>query len=201
MSSLSCWCAADVNMHRAIRAGRRSRSNNGPPSATFANLDTLRSMRRTAIAVISLLPLLLTAAASAAGGRHVAPAKCAPSSHVLLSDGQAQGYVVDHRSLEYVDLRGCVYGQRRSFLVAGCGTHESAEVCADSLHVTLVGSVVATEEAFVTAAIGVENGIEEWHVVVRNLRTGRVLHEVPTGTPLNPPARYIGVGNVVALVL
>jgi hypothetical protein len=38
-------------------------------------------------------------------------------------------------------------------------------------------------------------------VVVRDLRTGRVLHKSPTGSPLRPEAGYVGVGNVVAIVL
>jgi hypothetical protein len=38
-------------------------------------------------------------------------------------------------------------------------------------------------------------------VVVRDLRTGRVLHRVPTGAPLEPKPGYVGVGNVVSIVV
>jgi hypothetical protein len=38
-------------------------------------------------------------------------------------------------------------------------------------------------------------------VIVRDLRTGRVLHDVPTGTPPKPEPGSVGVGNIVALVL
>jgi hypothetical protein len=41
-------------------------------------------------------------------------------------------------------------------------------------------------------------GFQEWKVVVENLRTGRVLHKVPTGTS-SPGA--VGIGPVVSLVV
>ncbi len=42
---------------------------------------------------------------------------------------------------------------------------------------------------------------QEEIVTVRDLRTGRILHKVPNGTPLKPYPEHPGVGNVVALVL
>jgi hypothetical protein len=159
-------------------------------------------MRRTAIAVISLLVLLLVpGGANAALGRHALPAKCARNSSVLLADAQAQIYGHVGYAGE-LSIRGCAYGQRRSFIVAACNHEESATVCAGKSHVTLVGTVVAFGDKF-TPAGGREDeeSIAEWHVEVRDLRTGRLLHEVPTGIPLKPEPHYVGVGPIVGLVL
>jgi hypothetical protein len=171
-------------------------------STTFDLFGSLIDMRRMVIAVIPVLALLLTpGAASAARARHALPPKCAPSSHTVLADAQARVYATREGSLEYLSIRGCAYGQRRSFFISACNRHESATVCADTSHVALTGVMVASENAFVVEGRGEEKGIDEWHVEVRNLRTGRVLHEVPTGAPLKPESRYVGIGPIVGLVL
>jgi len=41
----------------------------------------------------------------------------------------------------------------------------------------------------------------EWYVVVRDLRTGRRVLHVPTGTPLAPERYFVGVGPVVGMVV
>lgn len=67
----------------------------------------------------------------------------------------------------------------------GKGASETRTECMQN--VRLAGTDVAFEE--------------EGLVVVRDLRTGRTLHQVPTGTPLKPSPEYPGVGKIVALVL
>jgi hypothetical protein len=159
-------------------------------------------MRRITIAVLSVLTLLLApGGASATRARHARPPKCAPNSHVLFADAQAQIYAAHEGSLKYLSIRGCAYGQRRSFIVAACNNEESATTCADNSHVTLVGAVVASEDTFQVEGHEVEKSIDEGHVEVRNLRNGRILHKVPTGMPLQPEPRYVGVGPIVGLVL
>jgi hypothetical protein len=160
-------------------------------------------MRRIVIAVIPLLTvLLMPGGANAARARHALPAKCAPSSHTLLADPQAQIYSTPIDIDGVISLRACVYGQRRSYIISGCNYEESAAVCAGKSHVTLVGSVVAFGDT-VKAEAGQEDeeSIDEWHVEVRDLRTGRLLHKVPTGMPLKPAPHYVGVGPIVGLVL
>lgn len=157
-------------------------------------------VRRIAIAAIPVLALLLVpGGANAAHARHALPAKCAPSSHTVLADAQAQVYAAHNE--EVVNIRGCAYGQRRSFFVAACNRDESPAACIESSHVSVAGTFVAAESAFVVENGGEERGIDEERVVVRSLRTGKVLHEVPTGTLLKPEPRHVGVGPVVALVL
>jgi hypothetical protein len=162
-------------------------------------------MRRIAIVAIPVLTLLLVpVGANAAHGHHALPAKCAPNSHVLFADAQAQVYAAREGSLQYLSIRGCAYRQRRSFIVAACNNEKSVTVCARKSHVTLAGVVVASEEAFRAEGHEVEKSIDEWHVEVRNLSTGHVLHDAPTGTPLQSESmyvKYVGVGPVVGLVL
>jgi hypothetical protein len=64
---------------------------------------------------------------------------------------------------------------------------------------TLSGPVVAYEAS---SAIGGEGQAQavSFMVVVRDLRSGRILHQVPTGTPVSNPFA-IGVGRAVAIVL
>jgi hypothetical protein len=174
------------------------------PSATSDFFDSLIGMRRIARAAIPLLAvLLMPGAASAARGRHVLPAKCAPSSHTLFADAQAQVYSTPKDSDGVISLRVCAYGQRRSFIVSGCNYEESAAACAGSSHITLVGALVAYEYADVNSGKypELEKNIAERYVVVQELRTGRLLHKVPTGTPLKPEPHYVGVGPIVGLVL
>lgn len=38
-------------------------------------------------------------------------------------------------------------------------------------------------------------------MVIRDLRTGRIVHRVPTGTPTEPTPRYVGLGSAVAIVV
>jgi hypothetical protein len=41
----------------------------------------------------------------------------------------------------------------------------------------------------------------EWFVLVRDLRTGKIVRKLPTGTPLKPEPTYIGVGQVMSVVV
>jgi hypothetical protein len=61
----------------------------------------------------------------------------------------------------------------------------------------LTGPIVAYE-AFSNGANG---GYSSSHVLVRDLRNGRLLHRVPTGTSSTPTPRQVGIGLVVAIVV
>ena len=63
--------------------------------------------------------------------------------------------------------------------------------------VALVGHMVVYESWF----SGRENRPERHRVIVRDLRTGRVLHNLPTGTPRTPEPGEVGNGGTTAIVL
>jgi hypothetical protein len=67
-------------------------------------------------------------------------------------------------------------------------------------HETLAGPIVAYEESSASGGLGADPTGRNV-VIVRDLRTGRVLRKVPTGVPLKPEPRYVGVGNVVAIIV
>jgi hypothetical protein len=103
--------------------------------------------------------------------------------------------------------RGCVFAQGRSFVVgpvyepAYGGTCTSTSCDPSLSRLTLAGTTVAFERSATAEAnvFGFE-GSGEWVVVVRDLRSGRTLHSVPTGTN-RPRAGYVGNGPTTALVV
>jgi hypothetical protein len=173
--------------------------------ATLESFGSYRGMRLIASSMapaLATLVLLLTASPSAARVRHTTAMKCSPGhSHVIAADSQAQVYEVTEG--EALAVRGCLYGAKRSFPLGGpviCGGGGGGAPCGGMEHFTLNGAYVAYEENSSEHMYG-EPVHSEYIVVVRNLHTGRVLHRAPTGTPLKPRPDYIGVGNVVAIVV
>jgi hypothetical protein len=166
------------------------------------------------ISVTAVLVVLSAgASASYAGSGHKPAAKCAPGhTRLITADAQAQVYLRPEGSgpsgFEAEEIFGCTYGSKRSFAISGPPAF-SAEGGGEATHYTLAGAVLAY------ASLGVElvppPGVTEWKVVVENLRNGRMLHEVPTGTASAPAMtsapggirnpRYVGIGPVVSLVV
>jgi hypothetical protein len=109
-----------------------------------------------------------------------------------------------HEVQSVIATRGCAYGQKGSYKLGQEYVPQGTEVDSYTRDYTLAGSIVAYEEFFTTATRYTREGeavTSSWRVIVRDLRTGRVLHSVPTGTPLKPEPRYVGVGDIAALVL
>lgn len=175
------------------------------PAATSGYPSCLRVMRRiTIIAIfVLLLPvaLLVTTSADAKRVRRQTPTRCMQvHAHLLTADGQAQVYEATEPEAfpEYLGVWGCVYGHKRPFFLGPLPYGSSSGGSAGVEHETLAGPIVAYEEASLG---GAQSRRAEWHVVVRDLRTGRVLRRVPTGVPLKPGPEYVGVGNVVSIVV
>jgi len=124
---------------------------------------------------------------------------------LVAADSQAEVYIARepffaedgrHKRLgTLVSYRGCAYPSRRSFRLGIVGVG-SARGGVSTEHVTLAGLFVAYESGRV-----VVESEADFHVVVRNLRTGRTLTSVPTGVPLGSRPHYTGVGPVRTMVL
>lgn len=159
-------------------------------------------MRRIAIAAIPLLALLLVpGGVNAARARRKAPSKCTQvHARLITADGQAQVYEAREPEAfpEYLGVWGCAYGHKRPYFLGPLPYGSSSGSGGGVGHETLAGPIVAYEEVSMG---GSEYGRAEWLVIVRDLRTGRVLHKVPTGAPLEPKPHYVGVGNVVSIVV
>ena len=168
---------------------------------------------------IAVLVLLLAAAtASDASSGHKPSPKCPPAhSHVLRTDRQAVVYTIGEHYVEQIEgvhgpihvvvpvvgIRGCVHGQRRSYKLgeppksSGGGAAQSFGGIA---HEVLGGTMVAYEEF--SGAANFEGLTEaSWLVKVRDLRSGRMVHEVPTGTREKVEPAFAGVGRAAAIVV
>ncbi|MGA9286235.1 MAG: hypothetical protein WBV85_12425 [Solirubrobacteraceae bacterium] len=94
---------------------------------------------------------------------------------------------------EYSDVYGCASGRGHRYHL-GTVPEISSTGGGSITHETLGGSIVAYEENYYEG-----NRSEQW-VVVRDLRTGHLLHRVPTGISENPPEEA-GVGYVTETVV
>jgi hypothetical protein len=106
-----------------------------------------------------------------------------------------QSVVYETRNrLSELEIFGCAYGRHRSYDLGGpseCGGSE--EGCSGIGAETLAGTIVAYEE-FETRTC-----CASMVVVVRDLRTGRLLHGVPSGTSQSP--NTVGGGFTRGLVV
>jgi hypothetical protein len=206
---------------RTPRTPSPSKQSNERPHAIAQLLRlpiVLGIMRRSALSVPLVSAMLVIAASTSVANARPVTGNCAPTrSRVLLADSQAVVYTVTERSRETLEgphgpshfvvrtagIWGCIQGQRRSYRLGGvenCSAGGAASFCSGIAHEALDGTAVAYEEFSVSSELNEEQN-DQWHVVVRDLRTGRVLHRLPTGTPLKTSPGYVGVGVVAAIVV
>ncbi len=147
-------------------------------------------------------------------------ARCPPNhAHVLRSDSQAVVYKVreyatetqesvnggyTHYKVPVTGIRGCVHERRLSYKLGG-PSMETGDASGESSSgidsITLDGSMAAYEEEITGSGRYGENAHGKWIVWVRDLRTGKVIHKVPTGTPASPSPNFVGIGETTALVV
>jgi len=144
--------------------------------------------------VAALLMLLVAASASDASGRGKSVPECSPlRPHVLVANAQAQVYQVPGAAVRGCEIPGSakifgrILGHRRAY-VLGAAPWGTPEVIGGVFDETLAGPVVAYKRSHEEFEPRAESDVvlDSNLVVVRNLRTGRVLHSVPTGTPVTP---------------
>jgi hypothetical protein len=147
------------------------------------------------VAVACIATVSPPALGRSSGGRPTA--KCPPaSSHVVAVGLQAAVFEArEPGGFPYErGLYGCALGRRQTYHlgeVPDCGI---ASTCGGVRREQLAGTFVAYESFF----SGVES---EWYVAVRDLRNGRLVHHVPTGTPVHHAPNAAGVGPITDLVV
>ncbi|MCW3020186.1 MAG: hypothetical protein JWN10_2494 [Solirubrobacterales bacterium] len=157
------------------------------------------------MAVLGFLSLAVSST-SAANSHRTTP-KCPPGHpRVIAADRQAEVYKAPFvRELPYIHrIFGCTFRTGRTYKLGEAPEpHYGGPGGASGVvNETLDGTVVAYTES-VYSAFGGGSDV----VIVRDLRGGRVLHEVPTGTqaptgvPPMPQPPQIGIGPVAALVV
>jgi hypothetical protein len=154
-------------------------------------------MRRLVAAVMACLVVSgVPAAAGPAHSRRTAQgAARAPScTHAVGRTLSADAAAVVYEVPEAVAIFGCVVGKHRSYFLGPppFGTPDGA---AGVELPTLAGPIVA----YGHDKIG--ESFKEWLVMVRDLRTGRVLRRLPTGTPVNPRPSVTGIGVITSLAV
>jgi hypothetical protein len=162
-------------------------------------------MRRILIAILatSFTVAGLVPAVTGAAGRRPAPAKC-PSGQwrPLLADSQAQIYEAPtNPSLPEVrSFIGCSYAHGKSYVLGEPPSSTADTGFHGTRRYTLAGPIVAFEK-FLSGNPQVAP-VKQHGIIVRDLRNGRVLQRLPTGTPTTPaePGDY-GIGAATAIVL
>lgn len=156
-------------------------------------MKILGALLALAIAVGMLAPTSVLAQ-----GHHKAPEGCPPGGRhaVIAADTQAEVYGIRKNS-ETIEYRGCVYGQTRSFVVGGVSECLSGGgACGGTRHITLAGTLVARELSVISPVLGTKYLVE-----VESLRSGQILHKVPTGVPQTVNPKIIGAGPTTAIVM
>jgi hypothetical protein len=166
-------------------------------------------MQRVATAIFAMVLVVLVTAESvnAAHGRHKTSPRCRLPAHarVLLADAQAQVFESPESGLtgpyKPREINACAYGHRHVYVLGeplGPGDPQGNEGVTSE---TLAGAIVAYEFSSTPPSCCEVGRGGEAVVVVRDLRSGRVLHKVPTGTPSAPRAAGIGLGPALSLVV
>jgi hypothetical protein len=159
-------------------------------------------MKRIALAVVAVVAVLFTAVpVGGAAVRHKPAPKCPPAHWpVVVADAQAQLYVQPASLVEPFtpeEVYGCAYSTKRSYDLGPapgqCGGGGGG--CASVRHEVLAGPMVAYEQFAASNA----HETADWKVLVRNLRTGAIVHREPTGTAVTP--NDIGAGPTVEIVV
>lgn len=128
---------------------------------------------------------------------------CRPGkSKLIAADTQAVVYLGSvkerHNSgFSFAAYLGCIRGRRYAYEVGGPGEGSSSGG-GGTRNLTVVGPIVAWEE---WSSRGMEGQPErnEWIVLVRDLRTGRILHKLPTGTAT--VREWTGVGPTTEIAV
>ncbi len=153
-------------------------------------------MRHATVAMLSAVGVfsMMTSVSVARSDRKTV--RCASgNSHVVMADAKAQVYMAYPAHGYFLKIYGCAYGSHLTYLL-GEEARFSSVGGGGIEHVELDGTVVAYEESQVVPCCR-----KTELIIIRDLRTGRVLHRVPTGIPAMPISGYIGNGPVVSIVV
>jgi hypothetical protein len=158
--------------------------------------------------MLVLFSLMMSSSATAMNARHKTTPKCLPAhAHLLLADSRAAIYTVfatrEEGLIGTIQTWGCAYGRKSSYKIWEEDEQVSTEVNAGIRSLTLDGTMVAYgkfRHEGTRYTLG-EETVSEWHVIVRDLRTGLALHMVPTGMPDAAHPKLIGRGEAEAIVV
>jgi hypothetical protein len=156
-------------------------------------------MRLRLVSLFGLLLLMVGGPSLAIAARppHPRTVVC-PSGHhpAVLADSRVQVYNIVGRN-EVRRYVVCVTGRKRALVVSEAGPC-SSQACAGIIRLTLAGPMLAYEE-FATGNVQ-EKGGDFW-ITVQDALTGKVLHNLPTGSGPPIEAGSVGVGPAVSILV
>lgn len=154
-------------------------------------------MQRLSTLIILATTVVLTAPSTAAAAHHRPKSKCpAIHSRAVAASSEAEAYLgPEPNNPEVFVFYACAYGSSRVYEL-GPQPVGSSSGFGGVAHIAVAGTCVAYEvERGTTQGVFFASDI----VIVRELRSGRILHKVPTG-PSEPPER-VGKGPTTAVVV
>ncbi len=121
-------------------------------------------------------------------------------SRFIAADSHARVYEATEEvgPLEYEAIYGCFYGRGRPYFLGFSPPMYSPGEFKGVTHEVLASPIVAYEEIYRGGLYS--KRAEEW-VVVRSLRTGRILHRVPTGISEGTGSENAGAGSLTTMVV
>jgi hypothetical protein len=137
-------------------------------------------MWRIGILAVSSVAVLATASANAASSHHSAPPRC-PLGHAHQIAANAQAQLFEGAQPAGIGVFGCTYGSRRFYLLGNIASF-SSQGGGGIEQEKLFGPLAAYEAVRVIESP--QEPTEKRLIIVRDLRNGRIVHRVPTGTPL-----------------
>ncbi len=106
---------------------------------------------------------------------------------------------------EFLGVYGCAYRSKRSYFLGSVPEAVGTPVGNGGVGLETLGGPMAAYEDSSSGPTGAD-----WGVVVTDLSNGKVVHRVPTGTPVHPEPprieggltnRYVGIGPATAIVV
>jgi hypothetical protein len=144
------------------------------------------------------------ATGSTSKARHLQGASNCTPGHAfqIIADEEAQVYGEEPRGGAKPKRFGCAYGHHGVYRLGEQSELGVGETLAASVYrqYAISGKIVAYEESHRGQGANIFKEGAHWLIVVRDLRTGRVLHRVPTGVaPRSVP--FVGVGEAQKIVV
>ncbi|MGD0454472.1 MAG: hypothetical protein ABSB69_12810 [Solirubrobacteraceae bacterium] len=154
-------------------------------------------MRRIIVLTAAICSFPAATSTDTTASAAVAVLRCPPPhSHVFRSDRTAVIYE-GLNSEKLYEVLGCVRGEHRAY-VLGRTLQGSEEGGGGIAKEVLAGPIVAYEKSSYSTSV-LSTGFSRVWVFVRDLRTGRILHKLPTGTAVHPGD--VGKGRTSAIVV
>jgi hypothetical protein len=159
-------------------------------------------MRRTVPILMATVALLAPAVADGATKHHKPSPTCPPRhAHIVLRNSTAVLYRLEAPDPGFFEEAACSNANPKPFVLFEC---EEWLLCehAEFTELTLAGNMLAFELYDFTGSSRYQSAEPSSYLIqVRDLKTHRLVHSVPTGTSAPPPSKVLGNGPAEGIVV